>query len=286
MIAITKNTLAKRMGLGLEVTIEDITPETAEVYLAVNNNIRPLITRDVTAYANVMRRGEWQLTHQGIAFNEDGFLVDGQHRLAAIVESGVTVRMIVTRGVKRADAMDCGRGRSLAVRTGLPNRQAEVANYCMRAADGMDHRMHSADMITRFVAGTRMGQEIQFVSEWPTRKRIFGSSAFKAACAANVVGGKSSREYLNTLVHSLANYDLQQLPPVGVVFLKQISGTSVLSKDVKTHTLGSLARYIKVTREGNKDDISLRVSDSEGVQLVRWFKDVIRVNLQSIGLAP
>ncbi len=43
-----------------------------------------------------MREGHWDTTHQGIAIASDGTLVDGQHRLLAIVESGVTVRMNVT----------------------------------------------------------------------------------------------------------------------------------------------------------------------------------------------
>jgi len=34
-------------------------------------------------FAEAMRRGEWMVTHQGIAFDTQGVLVDGQHRLAA-----------------------------------------------------------------------------------------------------------------------------------------------------------------------------------------------------------
>lgn len=38
-------------------------------------------------YAGQMLRGEWKLTHQGIALDVDGVLVDGQHRLAALVKA-------------------------------------------------------------------------------------------------------------------------------------------------------------------------------------------------------
>jgi hypothetical protein len=55
-----------------------------------------------------MRAGNWKLTHQGIAFNCDGTLLDGQHRLAAIVKSGKDIQMLVARGVETENqvAMD------------------------------------------------------------------------------------------------------------------------------------------------------------------------------------
>ncbi|MFG2452655.1 hypothetical protein ACGFSG_25040 [Streptomyces sp. NPDC048512] len=64
--------------------------------------------------ADQIQRGEWQLTHQGIAFDEDDVLIDGQHRLAAIVRAGLTVPLTVTHGVPRAafTVMDTGRKRT------------------------------------------------------------------------------------------------------------------------------------------------------------------------------
>jgi hypothetical protein len=46
-----------------------------------------------------MTAGEWPLTHQAIAFDEQGNILDGQHRLWAIVESGKTIEMVVGRGL-------------------------------------------------------------------------------------------------------------------------------------------------------------------------------------------
>jgi hypothetical protein len=64
--------------------------------------------------ARAMSRGEWRLTHQGIAFDVEGLLVDGAHRLNAIIESGVTVEMVVWEGVdpRIFDLIDVGRRRS------------------------------------------------------------------------------------------------------------------------------------------------------------------------------
>lgn len=84
----------------MEFGIETITPKQAEKYLQFNTSNRPLRKSLVSMYAKDMIKGNWRTTHQGIAFNCDGTLLDGQHRLSAIIESGVAVQMLVTRGVQ------------------------------------------------------------------------------------------------------------------------------------------------------------------------------------------
>lgn len=83
----------------MQITIETITPSQAAVWLAGNINNRSMRQSLVKQYAKEMKNGTWRLTHQGIAFAIDGTLLDGQHRLAAIIESGIAVTMLVTRGV-------------------------------------------------------------------------------------------------------------------------------------------------------------------------------------------
>ncbi len=83
----------------MDLSVETITAKQAEKYLQFNTNNRPLRKSLVSQYAKDMASGNWRLTHQGVAFNCDGTLLDGQHRLAAIVQSGVTVQMLVARGV-------------------------------------------------------------------------------------------------------------------------------------------------------------------------------------------
>jgi hypothetical protein len=105
---------------------EEITPAMAEKYLEKNFKNRSVKPKTVRTYANDMLAGNWHFTHQGIAFDENDHLIDGQHRLLAIVESGVTVKMLVTRGLpaeagkgenitkKTMDAIDQGVMRSVA----------------------------------------------------------------------------------------------------------------------------------------------------------------------------
>lgn len=95
--------------------VETITPEIAQQYLERNlENNRRLSTKNIALYANAMQSGDWQLTSQGISFNESGQLTDGQHRLMAIIKAGVPVKMYVTYGEPDESIIhDRGRGRSI-----------------------------------------------------------------------------------------------------------------------------------------------------------------------------
>jgi hypothetical protein len=77
----------------------DVWPELAEYLLAQNTKNRPLRDKEVAAIARVMRAGEWMETGESIKVSTKGRLLDGQHRLSAIVRSGVTIRLPITFGV-------------------------------------------------------------------------------------------------------------------------------------------------------------------------------------------
>jgi len=93
----------------------DVTPELAEAWLThCNSHNRNLIDGHVDCLVREMKAGRWRLTHQGIAFSRNRVLLDGQHRLWAIVLSGVTVRMRVffNESTETLDAIDAVRSRT------------------------------------------------------------------------------------------------------------------------------------------------------------------------------
>lgn len=112
-------------------TTETITPEWAQEQLdeldrrveAGKFRQRPIREAAARRYAIDMRKGKWILTHQGIAFDVHGNLLDGQNRLYAVTLAGVPVEMRVTRGlpivsddngeVATMDAIDNGAPRSV-----------------------------------------------------------------------------------------------------------------------------------------------------------------------------
>lgn len=79
--------------------VEAITPDMAEAWLKANTRNRRLRQEVVNAYAADMAAGRWQFTGETVKFDRGGNLSDGQHRLAAIAQSGATVPMLVIRGL-------------------------------------------------------------------------------------------------------------------------------------------------------------------------------------------
>ena len=103
--------------MGMESMVLTITPDMAKTMLAQNmKNNRRLNVETVKRYARIMKAGGWSLTHQGIAFDEDGMLIDGQHRLNAIVQANIPVKMMATYNVEHKQGevftIDAGRKRT------------------------------------------------------------------------------------------------------------------------------------------------------------------------------
>ena len=96
--------------------VQSINPKKAAEYLAANTSNRPLSKAVVKQFAEAMSRGDWMVTHQGIAFGPGGVLVDGQHRLAAIVEADIPVELTVFTDVDQGtfDVLDTGKRRNAA----------------------------------------------------------------------------------------------------------------------------------------------------------------------------
>lgn len=100
----------------MHISIQTVTPKMADALLESNTRNRNISESKVNEYAREMTAGKWALTHQGISISSDGTLLDGQHRLAAIVKSGVSVKMPVSTGMSQdgAFAVDQLRPRSKA----------------------------------------------------------------------------------------------------------------------------------------------------------------------------
>ena len=97
------------------ITIEKMTPELAKKYIQHNvRNIRPIIPNVVKKYAESMKNGTFEMNGETIKFYENGDLFDGQHRLMAIIESGIPQEIIVVRGINdNITVTDVGSGRSI-----------------------------------------------------------------------------------------------------------------------------------------------------------------------------
>ena len=114
-------------------TTELITPDTAKTMLQHNTNNRPVNWAKVDEYAEIMRNGGWRLHGQGVMLDKDNNVLTGQKRLWAVIRSGVSVYMRISRGNPSDTAVLIDRGtpqssRDLAARqTGRKHSPTEAS---------------------------------------------------------------------------------------------------------------------------------------------------------------
>lgn len=75
-----------------------VTPKYAEELLKMNVSNRKVRRSKVDSLAESMKKGEWELSNDAIVISEGNILLNGQHRLLAVVKSGVACNFIVFTG--------------------------------------------------------------------------------------------------------------------------------------------------------------------------------------------
>ena len=102
-----------------------VTPAQAQKWLEGNVDNRNLREQRVIHLSQILQRGEWELTGDAIVFDDQDVLLNGQHRLSAVVVTGIPARFLILRGVpaKVQEVMDQGLSRTLGdqlQRRGVP----------------------------------------------------------------------------------------------------------------------------------------------------------------------
>ena len=167
------------------VCIMEVTPQLAENWIIYNiENNRHLNNKTVELLKNILLSGKGKLTNDAISFNINGMLVNGQHRLWAIIESGVTLKCIIQKNLP-LDSMDClDQGKR---RTNDDNFKIQGKNYPKDCAATVrcilnslsSHRatVYSHSEIADFME--KYHESVQYAHE-NLPKGIFKSSAFRA----------------------------------------------------------------------------------------------------------
>ncbi len=139
----SKNSQVFDLGMGMTVQRVFVTPTIAADWLSRNHDENRIIRRPkVISAMEDMRGGRWKFTHQGICFDGSDVLLDGQHRLSAIVESGWAVWMLVFRSqtCEITDPIDRNAPRTIGFITGLDNRTAAACRVLLGFETGHEHQ--------------------------------------------------------------------------------------------------------------------------------------------------
>lgn len=107
----------KMKDSSLQFEVVTVTPRVAAQWLEKTADHQRRLSKSVMLrYAEQMKAGQWLLTHEAIGFDTTGSLINGMHRLWAVVEAGIPVAFAVIRGVDPATftVLDTGKRRSPA----------------------------------------------------------------------------------------------------------------------------------------------------------------------------
>lgn len=109
----------------MKIETRSITPDMARDMLKRNVNNRPLNQKHVDNLSSQMASGQWIFDGTPIKLSESGSLLDGQHRLSALIQSDKTIDFLVIRGIvsEAFKVMDTGRNRQATDVIGIAGLQ-------------------------------------------------------------------------------------------------------------------------------------------------------------------
>jgi hypothetical protein len=99
----------------VKVRIATLTPRLAGQLLQRNTHNRSVSTARVDQYAADIRNGNWRMNGEAVKIAHTGQILDGQHRLMAILEADQPIETLFITGLapEAQETMDQGRSRTL-----------------------------------------------------------------------------------------------------------------------------------------------------------------------------
>lgn len=193
----------------------NVTPQMASNWLSQNINNRPLRRSMVDGLKAAFQRGEYITTHQGIAFSENGELLDGQHRLTAISEMrDGSFPMLVSSGVDENSfsVMDIGVKRTQADALRLDDRRVvEVARLIANFVTNRQIQVTPL-MLLPIIEGIQRTHD-RLVSFCATSAKTWSSAPVRLAAVVSIDCG-SNEDYVKTTFRALVHSDFESMSPV------------------------------------------------------------------------
>jgi hypothetical protein len=241
----------------MKTRIAKITPELAKAWLEKNTINRPLRPTVVENYMQAYARGEYHLTHQGIAFSETGELLDGQHRLSALAQMPrhFSLDMMVTTELP-SDAfkgIDQGLKRSHSDVLGITSSLAAAARYIAVIHDTSRSNLTTQYLIP-FVHGIEE-EHANLVGFCPKRTKFWSSAAVQAAAVMRLIEGMS-RDYICSTYHALNHMEFDAMSPIAQTLFRQQSTGAISPRGMDAY-----CRAFKVFDPRNQNLDRIQIND-------------------------
>lgn len=260
-----------------------ITPEIAKNILDRGNyDNRNVRKSHVQNLASRILRGEWKLTPQGIILHTSGRLLDGQHRLLAVIqaETPVTTTVFTVSDESVFKTLDQGAKRSMSDISGVDGRVMDAVNFCSRL---MLNRFTSlsygqVEPVLNSSVGT-LSKEL--IDHCGVSRKGLSSSPVKAACVSAVIFG-SPKWYAFNLYRDLIQGNYDNLPTIGKSYTHQII-TGSLDFGRSNGGKDTYVRSVLLFNYSKKDMKKIRVSPNEVGQRSNQYGKYLKSALQEEG---
>lgn len=236
-----------------QVTIQYISPEVAKGYLANNRSNRPLSPMNVDRYARDILEGQWKVTHQGILIGKNGALIDGQHRLNAIIKANTGIKMQVTYDDSISSPLevpiDTGKKRTVNISLGVSTTLAAAASFGLKICS--PNRSHTLHEMQSFIEKIRHENEMLGHNK---RKGI--TTPIRLAAIAQIKSGADIEFVIKTYGYLVGDY--KKLDPCPASLFNQIIIERITFSQ---HEL--LARALKIFDVKNREKSKLQIKNVE-----------------------
>lgn len=264
----------------METAVINVTPEIAAEWLNANTINRPLRRTVVDGYKAALARGEYRLTHQGIAFAVTGELIDGQHRLTAISEmpANFTLPIMVTRGLplEANKGIDQGLKRSHSDVLEVPPGLAAVARYMATICETTRSGITSQFLIP-FINGSRDAYN-ELVSFCPKHTRTWSSAAVRCAAILQMLN-KGDTDYIKVTYYALNHAEFDSMSPAAQALYRQhVSGKT------NSHGYDMFCRSLKAFDTHSQSMNKLQINDPSGV--LQLTRDIVTLRVLGKPLLP
>ena len=207
----------------MKFTTMTISPSMAETFLKNNQNNRVKSNHQIRNYAREMKLGRWSLTAEPIMVTTDGELINGQHRLEAVIVSGMHIDFTVATvpDTSTFRVLDMGRKRSHADILGIPRSIANSLNVILKTVhEFKPPSCYDTSTLYKSYFGTLLIEIDDIVKP---KGRTWGRTPIKVACALSIIIDRCDKEQAFDAYRKVCHMPMQMWPPLFMDFFRYVA---------------------------------------------------------------
>ena len=263
----------------MNIEIINVTPALAAKWLMYNAENRRLPVNNVLYYARLLKAGEFQTTHQGLSFSGTKVrpkrLLDGQTRLTAIRQTGISAKMVVAWGCKPETyaAIDGGKPRTFGDHHGWSSQKVafmkSLASFA--SADSRKPTKHVADGIMAAFGD----QYEQLMDACGTARKYISKAPVRVGFAIAMQKNPDIATTLAWYYRKMVLSDLASLPQAMVTMFTRLHDDHLRPGGVKGNAL-TIAQIEKACDPQNAHTRQNRPSEAKQKELAQYVRDQIK----------